>query len=241
MDTYRSPQASQMLLSFIGTGQTYPQENVFSMLGTHKAGDTELRRIQRGSIQQGVENDGDNIIGVLRFAPKVRAYRIRPFVVAVGDPSASGMTLGLGIYPKFHGDRQQGNSQGIVPSQVEDGARTAGTTGSFEMSAAAAPIDFFTENPFTGNDWVEDFVDLGADDDSVSAGEALAVYSVGAVNVVDGAFGRTLSLEGFAVDSPDSGFFLIDPAFNEYLVARMISIDDTSVIRGVILVVESDT
>lgn len=241
MDTYRSPQASQMLLSFIATGQSYPQDGVFSLLGTHKVGDTELRAMQRGSILQGVENDGDNIIGVLRFAPKVRAYRIRPFLVATGDPSGEGIGLNLGIYPKFHGDRLQGNSQGVVQSPVADEARTAGTVGKFSLNPNADPIDIYTENPFTGNDWLDDFVDLGADDDSVSAGEALGIYPVGTISQDYGAFGRTLSLEGFSTDNTDSGFILIDPAFNEYLIARITDINNTSVIRGVIFVVESDT
>lgn len=241
MDTYRNPQASKMLLSFITTGQDYPQENVFSLLGTHKIGATELRSLQRGSIVQGVENDVDpNVVGVLRFSPKVKAYRLRPFIVADSDPSGIEIKLGLAVYPKFTGDKLQGNSQGVVQATVEDTARTAGTQGEITLVAASSAIDIFTSNPLTGQDWLEDFVDLGSDEDSVTAGESLSIYPIVDTTVV-GAFGRILTAEGFDASNPDSGYLLLDPAFNEYLLVRMLNIDDTDTVRGILLAVESET
>lgn len=239
METYRNPRPSEMLLSFITSGQNYPQENLFSLLGTHKVGDTELRKLQRGDVVQGIENDtGNNIVGVLRFSTKVKAYRIRPYVIAAADPSGVSLNLGLAVYPRFFGDKTQG--QGVAPTQVEDDARTAGTQGEISLTAGATAIDVFTDNPFTGNDWLEDFADVGTDEDSVSAGEALTIYPVTDASIDIGAFGRILSLEGFDTNNPDSGFILLDPAFNEYLVARMLDVSNTSTVRGIILVVDSD-
>lgn len=230
MDTYRQPQASKMLFALTSTGQSYPQTNTWSLLGTHKVNGIELRAMHRGDVQQGIENStATNLVACTRLKSNGTAFRLRPYLICSADPSAVSLKLGIGLYPKFPGDNLSGNSQGVSPASISDTARTAGTCGEITLVGKATSLGNFSVNPLTGEDWPT----------GISVGSH-AVHPVVGATLTTGAFGRLLSLEGFSTGNPDAGFILIDPAFNEYLIVKLTANADATKILGLLLAIDSD-
>lgn len=231
MNSYRQPQPSRMLLALASTGQSYPQTNTFSLLGTHAINGKELREMQRGQINQGIENAvATNLVACMRLRGNASALRIRPYLIAGSDPSGVSVKIGLSLYPKFPGDKQAGEGQGLVAPTVDDTARTAGIRGDVTLTGKATSVGSFTVNPLTGEAWPTGIV----------AGSH-GVYPVVGATLNSGAFGRLLSLEGFTTGNPDSGFILIDPSFNEYLIAKVLTIATPATVLGVLLAIDSDS
>lgn len=229
METIRSSVATQMLLEFLTTPQTYTQTLPWYLLGTHKINGKELRAMQRGQIHQGVENAGATLASVFRIPSSVKAIRLRPYVIATGDPSGVTLSLGLGVYGKFHGDKQGGGSQGISASVVEDTAIASGMRATITLTAEASALESnLTVNPFTGEAW----------GGGLTADGPYNVYAVTAASLVTGPFGRLLSLEGFDSGYSESGYILLDPSFAEYVIAKMLNVGNKTTVPGILLAME---
>jgi hypothetical protein len=232
---YRNPRPIRMLLDFAtanlgGGGQSNPK----AILGTHFFGtatgpNTLVQSMRAGNIIQGKVNNGNNTwAGCMRLNPKAKALRLRPYVIAASDPSAVAVSLGLSLMPKFYGDK---TSDGGVYSPVADDATSLGMSGAIALTAeSAAFLSAQTVNPFTGQPW----------GNGLTPGASLSVYPVTAVTLT-GTLGRLISAEGFNASNTDSGYFLIDPSFSEFLIATLLSVATPATVTGILLAVDTES